>query len=202
MAFRTETRTGCLMLAMLLPVIHVHLRRDEPGDLKITETGIEYTETKQHKKPHHWTWTWTDIQRLTLFPNRVEIVAWKGNHEFNFKGKNAESMYPLLRDKLPRRFIPEVAATGFTPTARLLAVRSGHEGELLIGEDRIVFQSATSEGSHTWILPEIDNISTSDPLDFTIHSLGVDYRLQLKQPLPEDLYNGLWRKLNVRRKSS
>jgi hypothetical protein len=191
------------MLSMIVPVMHVHFRKDAAGSLEVTEAGVSYKETKRAKKPHDYTWTWNDIERLTLYPDRVEIVTWKRNRPilagtYTFKAKDAEALYPLFREKLPRRFIPEVARTDFEASARLPAVRDGQEGTLLVGADRLVFESEGAKGSHTWVMGEIENVSTADPLELTISSLATDYRLKLKQPLPEGLYNDLWRKLNIR----
>lgn len=190
------------------PVTHAHLRKGLPGTLTIDAAGIRYTETKQHKKPHAYTWKWNDIQRIVLSPLTIEIttyqdVKWLAGRDlaFTFRGHGLDTAYPLLTPYLPRRVSPELATTGFTPIAtfpaKRLEGRSGHQGTLLIGDERIVFQSDAPLGSHTWIVPEIDNISSADPLEFTIASLGIEYRMQLKQPLPEALYNTLWRKLNT-----
>ena len=191
------------MLSMILPVTHVHLRRDAPGNLEVTGAGVSYKETRRAKKPHDYAWTWNDIERLTLYPDRVEIRTWKRRlphvpATFTFRTKDAATLYPLFRDKLPRRFVPEVARTDFEASARLPAVRGRREGILLVGSDRIVFQAEGTKGSHTWVIGEIENVSSADPLELTISSLGADDRLLLKQPLPEGLYDELWRKLNIK----
>jgi hypothetical protein len=132
-------------------------------------------------------------------------VKWLAGRDraFVFSGKDLDSSYPTFREHLPRRFVPEVALNLHgaltTVAAKRIEGRSGFEGVLKFGEDLLVFQSEGPRGSHTWNLDEVENISSSDPLELTIASLGTDYRLQLKQPLPEGVYNALWRKLNVRR---
>lgn len=224
MALRSEAhhrRCVMLLLAFLaasaalqaveFPVTHVHLRRDEPGRLQIEPDGIQYTETKSHKKPHEYRWAWTDIQKLVLEPERLEIVTYKDvkwlaglDKKFEFRGEGLEAAYPLLNKSLPRRLIPEIAVVAglglsVEVPAKRLEGRSGQEGLLRIGLEKIVFESSGKDGSHTWVLGEVENISSSDPLELTIASLGTDYRLQLKQPLPEGVYDGLWRKLNIKR---
>jgi hypothetical protein len=203
-----------LAAAAEYPVTHRHIRGDEPGRLIVEDGGIRYTEAKLHKKPHDYKWGWNDIQKLELEPDRIEIttykdVPWLGGRDrrFTFFGTNLESTYPILRERLPRRLIPKIAVnSGLDIVAEIpakrLEGRGGFEGVLKIGEDRLVFQSESQGGSHTWNLDEVQNISSSDPLELTIASLGTDYRLQLKQPLPEGIYNALWRKLNVRRTHS
>lgn len=220
MALRSQTRAliATLLLAFTaaqaadFPVTHVHLRRDEPGKLSIGADGVRYTETKVPKKGelHDFFWDWTEIQKLTLTPERIEIqtyedAKWLLNRDrvFTFKGEDLDAAYPLLRDNLPRRFVPEIALET-APDAKLLARRlesrnKGYTGALLFAQDRLVFRSDTPAGSHTWIWDEVDNISSTDPLQLTVSSLGTDYRFQLREPLSNDLYNRLWRKLNTQR---
>jgi hypothetical protein len=193
------------------PVMHRHLRRDQPGTLSIDKEGVRYSETKlDKKKPHDYRWGWNEIQKLVLASDRVEITTYKDlkwladrDQSLVFSGKHLETAYPLLRDHLPRRMVAEIAVDGFNVVAeipaKLLDGRGGFNGTLKIGADVVVFQSGNAQGSHTWNLDEVENISSLDPLELTIASLGTDYRLQLKKPLPDGLYNSLWRKLNVRR---
>jgi hypothetical protein len=216
MALRSQKAIGSMILlstvlaAADFPATHVHTRRDGPGVLTIDENGIAYKETDRHKKPHDYRWAWNDIQRLVLAPTAIEITTYKDigwqfgrDREFSFRGKDFTPAYDLLRGRLQLRLIPEIALPVTSPLAEIPAKRldglKGCEGSLLIGDNQIVFKSDTPDGSHTWILPEVENISSSDPLELTIASLGTDYRIQLKQPLPEFVYNGLWRKLNTRR---
>lgn len=195
------------------PVKHLRPgRHAERGQLSIQAAGIDYAAEKAARQPRHLHWTWNDIQRLVLSDERLEIVTYKDvkwlagrDRHFLFAGSGLSQSYELLRDRLPRRFVPRIARMDFRPLAtfpaKWLEGRSGHEGTLLIGADRLVFQAEGRGGSETWILGEVDNISSSDPMEFTIASLGAEYRFQLKQPMPESVYDGLWRKLNTRRHS-
>lgn len=214
MAFRNKARLSCLVVltsfvvgAAEFPVEHVRLGRNESGVLEINNDGIRF---EQARHPHSYLWKWDDIQRLALSPDRIEITTYKDvrwlagrDRKFSFTGENLTAAYPLLRDALPRRFVPDVARTDFEPAGKYPAKRlegwGGHKGTLLIGNDRIVFVSEDDDGSHTWMLYDVENVSSSDPLKLTVASLGEEYRLQLKNPMPEAVYNGLWRKLNVRR---
>ncbi len=75
--------------------------------------------------------------------------------------------------------------------AKLLHRTGGYNGTLKIAQDVVVFQSA--RGSRTWRLSDIDNFSSAGPFELTVTSLDAETRFQLKQPLPEDRYNDLWR---------
>ncbi len=214
MAFRSQACTLILLAvsaaaAAEFPVTHMHLRRDRPGVLFIDESGIRYTETEKHKDPHEYRWAWTDIQKLTLTPDRIEIVTYKDvkwllnkDREFTFLGSKLDAAYDLLRGQLPRRLVAEVAvatAADDKLLARRLEGRTSYTGTLLFAQDRLVFASDTPRGSHTWIWTEVENISSVDPMELTVSSLGTDYRIQLREPLPQELYDSLWRKLNIQR---
>jgi hypothetical protein len=191
---------------------HVHLHGSEAGTLTIDDSGVAFKESKLQKHPHEYRWAWDDIQLLTLSPDHLDILTYKDvkwllgrDQAFAFTGIDLDRAYPTFRAHLPRRFVPEVANLDFDVRekipAKRLEGRSGWEGELLFGPDQIVFHSAAEHGSHTWILEEVENVSSSDPLELTISSLGRDYRMQLKRALPEALYSELWRRLNVGRSS-
>ena len=194
------------MAAAEFPASHVHTRRDQPGTLTVDEAGVSFQETTP-KKPHQFRFGWSDIQRLDLAPSRIVIttyndIGWQlgRDRKFVFHGSDFSPAYTTLHQKLPRRLIagialPTASAMAEIPAKRLIG-RGGHEGTLRIAADRIVFQSSSPLGSRTWTLPEVENISSSDPMELTIASLGEDTRIQLKQPLPDAVYNQLWRKLN------
>lgn len=214
MAFRSQAGiTGLMLVAVVAsaadyPVKHLKIGRDEVGLLSIGPEGIKYVSTPE-KKHRHYQWSWNDVQRLKLADDQLEIVTYKDvqwqagrDRRFNFKGHDFGKSYELLREHLPRRFVPRIARTDFQPSASYPAKRidglGGQEGTLLIGADRFVFKADGTEGSQTWVLADVDNVSSSDPMEFTIASLGSEYRFQLKRPMPESSYNELWRKLNTR----
>jgi hypothetical protein len=216
MALRSQTRIGIVIAAFTvtasateLTVGHAHLRRNRPGVLTVDADGIRYVESVK-KKPHTFRWAWDSIQKVALSSERIEITGYRDrkwlagmDERETFSGTGLEVLYSTLRQHLPRRLVPELARTDFEVQASFPAKKQdgfgGSEGVLLLGRDRLVFRSDARRGSHTWILEEVDNISSSDPLQLTVSSLGAEYRLQLKKPLPETVYNELWRRLNVRR---
>jgi hypothetical protein len=80
--------------------------------------------------------------------------------------------------------------------AKLLRGFAGADGTLRAGPDRIVFDSAKASASRTWRYGDVSNISSAGPFEFTIVSLDGGARFQLKQILPEDRFNDLWRRIN------
>lgn len=207
MAFRSQT-AACLIFAGVLPAqqlefpVRMHrLPRPAPAMLIFTGDGIRL----QGKDSQAW--KYDDIQRLELSPSRLEILTyqdarWQLGRDRRYLFDRlpehmAAQLYPLLSSKLDQRFVaaladPHVEALWLSP-AKMLHGRSGANGTLKIGADRIVFESPSQ--SRTWRYRDIRNITTEGPLEFTISSADRDTRFQLKQVLPEDRYNDLWRRI-------
>ena len=197
--------------ALEFPAVHDHWRGRGTGTLRITGDGVSFQETAG-KISHQGQWRYQDIQELVLYPSRLRIVTYKDNRlllgrdrEIELRAEGLHRAYDLLASSLPFRLEAKVAVpeegAAWRMASKRLEGRGGAEGVLLIGPERLVFQSGEKEQSQTWVLNELENASSSGPLDFVVHSRGRDYRFQLKQPLPEKLYDELWRRLNLRRKT-
>src|SRR5262249_5315681 len=122
----------------------------------------------------------------------------------------AQPLYYFLSAKLDQRFVAELA----TPIARSLwqipvKLRhglGGSEGILTAGENTLVYESKTARESRTWRLSDIDTISTTSPLDFSIttrersdwrHAAPRDFVFDLKAPLSQYRYDDLWRRIEA-----
>jgi hypothetical protein len=119
-----------------------------------------------------------------------------------------EQVYPLLTRSLDQRFIAELADPDvhalWQAGAKLRHGLGGSQGSLLIGDDRIVYRAKAPGESRTWRLQDIDNIATAGPFDLAVttlersdwrHAGPAEFRFELKQPLSEDRYNELWRRI-------
>lgn len=223
-----EFQKACLIAALAMtpafaqaldfPARHEHLRKSCAGTLAISGQGVSYRENakKGNKHPHAWTWGWDDIQQLELAPDRVRLLTyqdsrWKlgADREYEFRGTGFESAYALLKDRLDQRFIAELAEGDFEPLWQIPVKRlgriGGSEGTLIVGRDRIVFETARKGDSRTWRYKDIDSISASGPFQLTLTSFErawahygdrKDFNFQLRRPLEEARYNDLWRRLN------
>jgi hypothetical protein len=58
----------------------------------------------------------------------------------------------------------------------------------------VVFRSAGA--SRTWRYRDILGLTSESPFELTLASLDGETRFQLKQYLPEDRYDDLWRRIN------
>jgi hypothetical protein len=120
----------------------------------------------------------------------------------------AQQVYPLFTRNLKQRFIAELADPDvyalWQAGAKLRHGLGGSQGKLLIGDDRIVYQAKAQGESRTWRFEDIDNIATAGAFDLAIttlersdwrHAGPTEFRFELKQPLSEDRYNELWRRI-------
>jgi hypothetical protein len=225
MAFRSETKfkngISALFLIALTAVAsgatfdvrHKHARKGAPGVLEFGETFVSFKETGK-KAEHSRDWKYEDIQQLTLSPGGLRIITYEDqkwqfgrDREYIFDRipmEMASQLYPVLRAKMDQRFSANLADADvkalWSLPAKLTQGRSGSQGILTVGEDRIVYQTDKGD-SHTWRFTDIDNISTSGPFDFSIltleriawhHGSPTTFHFQLKQEMKEDLYNQLW----------
>jgi hypothetical protein len=104
----------------------------------------------------------------------------------------------MLSARLDQRFVAEVPDRVpnllWSAPAKMLRGRLGSNGDLRVGADRIVFES--SKDSRTWRYSDILAIASESPFELTITTLDRETRIQLKQDLPEERYNDLWRRIS------
>jgi hypothetical protein len=226
MALRIETRIGAIValgasLALAQPftyqVRHQHLRGGVSGTLRIGAESIAFTEQSKNGK-HSREWAYAEIQQLSLSDAELRILTyedqkWQLGRDRDFVFDRlpeglAQQVYPLFTRNLDQRFIAELADPDvhalWQAGAKLRHGLSGSQGDLLIGEDRILYQANAAGESRTWRLADIDNIATAGPFDLAIttlersdwrHAGPTEFRFELKQPLSEDRYNELWRRI-------
>jgi hypothetical protein len=225
MAFRAqEAALGLMLAAGLLgadasvAVRHDHLRGYGTGSVTANESGLSFAESGDKAK-HKWTLSWDDIQQVWISPKKLRVLLyadtwWKlgADREYELDAAPDATFAALqaaLREKLDGRVVVALADTAsevlWRIPAKLRERFGGPEGVLVVGADRIVFESPEKGKSRTWLFSDIDNISSSGPFDFTVTSFERSkgdygdrrsFNFQLKERLAESRYNELWRKLN------
>jgi hypothetical protein len=193
------------------------------GALSLTASGISFDETREDgKKPKHprvWHWDYQDIQQLKIAAKSLTVLTYQDNrwklgadrsYEFQIVSDGTfETAYEFLRTRLDQRFVAEIPdhvsnALWEMPVKHLLPF-GGDPGVLQVGEDKIVYKSAAEDKSRTWRYEDIDNISSSGPFQLTIttferarmhYGSRKIFNFELKQPLDDARYDGLWLRLN------
>ena len=222
MAFRIKAKTcaGVVLLTVCAfaaspqnyEVTHKHLRHSGLGVLRIDETGISFEEQGKQAK-HSRVWKYDDIQELILGAGTLRIMTYEDNrwqlgrdrvYLFDqVPPRLAIDWYPEFRSRLDARFVAALAddqaVSDWQLPVKLIHGRSGSSGVLLVGADSIVYKSAAPAESRTWRISDIENVSTSDPFDLTLATREATFRFQLKQSLPADRYQELWKRVSQTR---
>ena len=202
---------------------HDHSLKSCTGTLRLTEQAVLYQEInkdKQEKDLHHWQWNYQDIEQLSISRDKVVVLTYEDRkwllgmdkkYEFTLTdGESFRSAYDFLKDRLDQRFVAAIAEADIKtlwqiPVKQLGRIR-GSEGILIIGEDRIAYKTDVKGESRAWRYPDIENLSTSGPFQFTLTTFERakfhygdlrGFNFQLKQRLNEDSYNDLWRRINA-----
>jgi hypothetical protein len=179
------------------PVKHRHLHGNCSGDLEVSAAGVSYTGAKKHA----WTWKLQDIRELKLAPDRVEVLTYHADNEF-IGAVPVGQLYAALKGVMDQRLVMEAVepadgAVWSAPVKR----RGGADGALAFGSDAIVYTSGARDESRTWRYRDIDNISSTGPLELTITTFErawehyadrKDFHFELKQPISEAQYNEIW----------
>jgi hypothetical protein len=214
---------GASLLAaepLTFQVRHRHLRQGTEGTLRVEDSGIAFEEAGEHKS-HSRQWRFEDIEQLTLSADALRIVTyedqrWQPGHDREFVFDHlppdlAAKLYPIFSRRLDQRFVAALALADdplkplWEAPAKLVHFTRGAQGVVLVGGDRVVFRTASPEQSRTWRIADIDMVSSSGPFDLTITTFEraggnyagrKDFHFELKRPLTEAEYNGLWRIVN------
>lgn len=200
-------------------VRHQHWRGGARGTLRVTPDEISFAENSKKSKSDSRIWRYEEIQQLTVSATELRILTyedskWKLGRDREYvldrlPKELAEQTYHLLTGKLDRRFIAGIPDQNVTADwkarAKLNQGLSGTVGTLLISREGVVFNAGERGGSRSWRLMDIDNISRTGPLDFTLTTTeksgwfrgGMSqFHFQLQETLPEGRFYALWRRLN------
>ena len=199
-------------------VRHRHLRHGAEGILRVADGGIAFEEQGK-RKGHSRQWHFEDIEQLTLSQNVLRILTYEDqrwrpgrNREFVFDDLPkdlAARLYPVFSRRLDQRFVAVLAddrvRVSWELPAKLLRRTGSSQGTLLVGTECVVYRTESPDQSRTWRIADIDSVSSSAAFDLTITSFEraggnyagrQDFHFELKRPLAEADYNGLWRKVN------
>ncbi len=222
MAFRLKAKTGAYLVLFAVPaaafaqqgawpVYHEHLHKGATGTLRVTAVSIAFDERDKKNRPttHSREWKYEDIQQLTLGTKTLRIRTYEDqkwelgrDREFVFDRllpAMVKELYAAWRDRLDARFVAALpddqTNVEWQLPVKLVRGRSGSQGILQFAADRIVYRSPQGEESRTWRIRDLQDVSTSDPFDLTLRAREGDFRFQLKQALPQDRYDRLWRQI-------
>ncbi len=179
------------------------------GELRFTAEAIEF-QPKGADEPLRW--EHRDIQlfdRVSRTELRIltyEDSKWKlgRDRELRFSvtsGEISDELFDRVRARLHRptsdRVLRNIAEPAHRLAVKHLHPLGGCEGELLIFEDRIVYDSRDERHNRDWPLGEaVEGVWSSDAYELEVHVREPRvWRYQLKQRLDQELYERLKRQL-------
>ena len=185
------------------------LKRDEPGRLQITASGVDYRAVKGKTSIRL---PFVDIREMNISdPSVIRIETYEmlkrklsGRRTYVFRLPSPraieenENLVRFLSVKLSRPLLASyriAAKPEYEIPAYHRHVVSGCNGSIQISPEGIRFLSALEEHSRTWLYSEIKTIGGSDPFSFRLTTLTETYTFDLKQPLPKEAFEVVWRRV-------
>jgi hypothetical protein len=173
-----------------------------------------------HKKDAR-TWKYVDIQQLGLVADKkISVVTYEDrklqlgkDRIFNFELTQG-TIPPSLRNALQARMtkplvsavIPELPAPVYQIPVKHQHALGGCQGTLEIGEQQVVYRTPHSPDSRIWRHQDISSIGSTGPFQLRLssmertggeHASEKNFIFDLKHRLEPELYDFLWRKVNL-----
>lgn len=187
-------------------VYRTKLPRHEPGQLIITDAGVNY---RSENGKTSLTLPFLDIREADLSdPTRITLTTYDilkrrlgGRRTETFRlqeGTHGEELARYFAERLKRPVIgayavPNPAAVELPAYHRHLV--GGSHGTLTIGPGGISFASKKTTEPRTWLYRDIESIGTSDPFHFRVTTYAETFTFDLKERLPEEAYRLAWQKV-------
>ena len=206
-----------------LTVRHDHFMGRCNGTLVLDERGVRY-ETNHQKDAR--TWNYEDIKQFQIGQDRLlklytyeDRSHWRlgADKVFEFawsdESISSQQVYEFLRSHTRRpmaaSLIPaEVGPASLDLPVKHLGILKGNQGRLQFSEGGIVFRASNDQGNRSWRYEDLESISSGGPYDLTLTTYEQQrfhygskrvYNFQLKEPLPRDRYDALWRMVNQKK---
>jgi hypothetical protein len=204
-------------------VKHDHGLRSCRGELVFRDDAVEYLTS--HKKDAR-TWNYVDIQQLGLMSDReISVVTYEDSKLqlgkdkiFNFElteGSIPPALAAALQARLTKPLvsavIPELPAAKYQLPVKHQHALGGCQGNLEIGEHEVVYKTSHSSDSRIWRYEQLTSIGSTGPFQLRLSGMertngeyGAEknFIFDLKRRLDPEIYDFLWRKINLPRISS
>ena len=207
---------------LVLKVRHDHAFGGCSGTFTLDDRGVRYeTSHKEHVR----SWSYEEVQQFQIEQTRkLKVLTYEDRKwrlgadkvfEFSWTDEEAapEEVYDFLRARTRRPI-----ATWLRPSdpgtvryefpAKHLGAIQGRQGRLLFAGNFVVFQSEEKGGDRAWRYDDLESISSSGPYDLMLTTSEQQkfhyasrrvYNFQLKEALPQESYDALWRFVNEKK---
>lgn len=204
-----------------LEVRHHHAIGSCRGRLILDSRGARY-ETNHRKDAR--TWTYDDIKQWQLSSGEIEIYSYEDrkwrlgadkNFVFEWDARKVapQEIYDFLQAHTKRPIAAWLAPAGggkilYEFPVKHLGGITGNQGQLLFANDRVVYRSDAKNANRTWRYEDLESIASAGIYDLTLTTYEQQkfhyasrrvYNFQLKQALPPEKYDELWRFVNEKK---
>ena len=214
---------------IVLSVRHDHARGSCSGTLTLDAYGLRY-DTPHTKDARNW--AYEDVQQFQVEEGRrLKILTYEDRKwrlgadkafEFDWPENEAapEDVYRFLEARVRRPIAAwlhpaDLGAVRYEFSVKRLGILSGRDGHLLFTDRRVVLQAdqvaQKDAGDRAWRYDDIESISSSGLYELTLTTYERErlqyasrraYRFQLKEALPPETYDALWRFVNEKKGST
>jgi hypothetical protein len=185
------------------------LQKDEPGRLRIDTSGIEYFSTKEKTSIRL---PFIDVHEMDISdPSAIRVETYEmlkrklsGRRSYVFRLRSSrgveenDRLAQFLSERINRPLLgsqPTTAKPEFEIPAYHRHVLNGCNGMLQITPEGIRFLSTKEDHSRTWKYSDIQTIGGSDPFSFRVTTLAETFSFDLKDRLPKEAYELVWRRV-------
>jgi len=199
-------------------VLKPHFFGASHGTLVVNDQGVEYRTTDKKDARR---WTYEQIKQIqVLTPTRLALRTYEDqgwthlwtDRTITFEVEKGQQITPefsaALLASIPRPVMTTVlpSATGklrYQVPAKHVRARRGSEGELLLYDNALVYQSAQKGASRYWRFGDLASVYLLDRFRIdvlTYEGGGGDTRsfeFQLQSDLPPGFYDTLWALVNA-----
>jgi hypothetical protein len=185
------------------------LQKDEPGQLRIDTSGIEYQSTKEKTSIRL---PFIDVHELDISdPSAIRVETYEmlkrklsGRRSYVFRLRSSRGveengrLTQFLSERINRPLLgsqPTAGKPEFEIPAYHRHVLNGCSGMLQITPEGIRFLSAKEDHSRTWKYSDIQTIGGSDPFSFRVTTLAETFSFDLKDRLSKEAYELIWQRV-------
>ena len=185
------------------------LQKDEPGQLRINEAGIEYRSVNEKTSlllpfidVHEMDLSDPSVIRIETYEMLKRKLSGRRSYVFRLRSSRGvqdnERLVKFVSDRLPRPVVASYSTSAkpeFEIPAYHRHVLSGCDGRIQITTEGIRYLSSKEDHSRTWRYSEIQAIGGSDPFSFRVTTLAETFTFDLKERLPKEAYDLVWQRV-------
>lgn len=204
---------------LVLQVRHDHAVGSCEGTLVLENQGVRYETTDSEDAR---VWSYADIKQFQIEPpSRIKVYTYEDRKwrlgadkvfQFDWEDEKVtpEQVYEYLKHRTPLPIAAwlrpsETGRVRFEFPVKHLGNWRGRQGRLLFTDEAVILESAEPGASRVWRYEDLEGVASGGVYDLSLATYEQQrfqygsrrvYNFQLKQPMPRETYDELWRFVN------